>query len=488
MSSRPSGRILRRCAVLFGFGLLLAVVPIPAVSFNMASVGAVEDVVGATPMTDQDLAAAQAAADEPIGDDRVVAAAEPADEFTAIGFTFDTPPEAPVMVRIRDAAGQLGEWQELEVNLDDGPDAGSPEAGRSGTEPLWVRDATGYEVSLASTDVSGARTVTVHDELQRTAVDATPIADAAAPNPFGVNLRSAWGARAALSTSYGSVARMAVVHHSDSSNSYSPAEVPGILRSIQAYHMDGQGWSDIAYNFVVDKYGGVWEGRAGGIAEPVIGAHAMGFNTNTVGVMVIGDYTTAAPTAAALESVSQVIGWKLALGGYDPASEGTFTSGGSTSIPAGQVVRLPRVVGHQNVGATSCPGSIQVHLPSIRNRSQQWTDYIRPMVTGQPKGYIDQLALDPQFGKNVLRARGWAFDPDVDGQIDVDVVFNGSSKVRLLANNRRPDVAAAFGQGEWSGYDRAIPMAPGSWQVCVEAVGVGSGGSYSLGCRQIVVK
>ena len=488
MSRRPSGRILRRCAVLFGFGLLLAVVPIPAVSFNMTSVGAVDDVVGAVPMTDEDLAAAQAAADEPIGDDRVVAAEQDAGSFTAIGFTFDAAPDVPVMVRIRDASGELGEWQELEVNLDDGPDAGSPEAGRPGTEPLWVRDATGYEVSLGASDLDGARTVTVRDEMRRSAVDATPSAEATAPTPFGVNLRSAWGARAARSTSYGSAARMAVVHHSDSSNSYSPAEVPGVLRSIQAYHMDGQGWSDIAYNFVVDKYGGVWEGRAGGIAEPVIGAHAMGFNTNTVGVMVIGDYTTATPSAGALESVSQVIGWKLALGGYDPASEGTFTSGGSTSIPAGQVVRLPRVVGHQDVGATSCPGSIQVHLGSIRNRSQQWKDYIRPMVVGEPKGYLDQLSLDPQFGKNVLRAKGWAFDPDFDGQIDVDVVFNGSSRVRLLANNARPDVAAVYGQGAWSGFDRAIPMAPGSWQVCVEAVGVGAGGNLSLGCRQIVVK
>ena len=123
-----------------------------------------------------------------------------------------------------------------------------------------------------------------------------------------------------------------------------------------------------------------------------------------------------------------------------------------------------------------------------RNRAQQWTDYVRPRVVGEPMGNIEQLSLDSQFGKNVLRAKGWSFDPDFDGQIDVDVVFNGSSRVRLLANNYRPDVKVVHGRGEWSGFDRAIPMAPGVYQVCVEAVGVGVGGNMSLGCTQIIVK
>src|SRR5690606_31099732 len=157
-------------------------------------------------------------------------------------------------------------------------------------------------VSLGAGDAVGAKVVTVRDELRRVTADSTPVAGAATPPPFGIRTRDVWGARAPLSTSYASTVKLAVVHHSDSGNSYGPGDVPGILRSIQAFHMDGRGWSDIAYNFVVDKFGTVWEGRGGGIDRPVIGAHAMGFNTGSVGVMVIGDYTQATPTAAALES------------------------------------------------------------------------------------------------------------------------------------------------------------------------------------------
>ncbi|MEZ5239760.1 MAG: N-acetylmuramoyl-L-alanine amidase [Microthrixaceae bacterium] len=105
--------------------------------------------------------------------------------------------------------------------------------------------------------------------------------------------------------------KLAVVHHSVSSNSYSQAQVPSVIRGIQAYHMDGRGWDDIGYNFVVDRYGGIWEGRGGGATEPVVGAHASGFNTGTVGVMLLGDFSSAQPTSASVQSAGRVIGWKL---------------------------------------------------------------------------------------------------------------------------------------------------------------------------------
>ena len=55
--------------------------------------------------------------------------------------------------------------------------------------------------------------------------------------------------------------KIAVVHHSVNANTYPSAEVPGLLRSIQAYHQDVQGWDDIAYNFAVDRFGQIWEAR-----------------------------------------------------------------------------------------------------------------------------------------------------------------------------------------------------------------------------------
>src|SRR3546814_5540844 len=99
--------------------------------------------------------------------------------------------------------------------------------------------------------------------------------------------RSQWGAREPSATpSIGADLKLAVVHHSVNSNSYSAAEVPSMLRSIQTYHMDVQGWNDIAYNFAVDRFGRTWEARAGGVTQTVIGGHAKGFNTYTTGVKI----------------------------------------------------------------------------------------------------------------------------------------------------------------------------------------------------------
>lgn len=482
MSPPPTGRVLRRLAVLFGFGLLLAVVPLPAPTFAVESVGATESVPVATPMSPSELVAAQAEADEPIGTDRVVAGTSGAERFTAIGFTFPKAPAGPVLVRIRDASGRMGDWQELAAQDSEGPDASSPEAGGHGTEPLWVRDATGYEVSLAASDAADARVVTVHDELRRTTTDATPLAGAAVAPPFGIRLRSAWGARPPVATSYGSTVKLAVVHHSDSGNNYSQADVPGILRSIQAFHMDGRGWSDIAYNFVVDKFGGIWEGRDGGIDRAVIGAHAQGFNTNSVGVMVIGDYTAATPSAAAIESVSQVIGWKMAIFGASPGGAVAFTSGGSPKYPAGTALTLPGVVGHQDVGLTSCPGSIESSLGRIRVRSQEWATWVR--VTSTPDGNLESLTA----GAGKVTASGWTRDPSSDAPVGV-LLTAGSVTASGYATRSRPDVQAVHPTyGPSTGFSlTATGVAPGIQTACVTALDNDGGMNLGMGCARLYV-
>jgi hypothetical protein len=458
-------------------GLLVMMVPLPGLEFIESSVGATVPLPEAEPISGAELAEVQAAADEPLGEDRVEATAEGVREFALMAVVFDRPPTAPVMVRAQTVEGGFGEWQELRADADEGPDVPT----NFGTEPFWVGAGDGYEVNLSDDDAAHADVVLVRNELRRTIVTTDPVAGAASP-PFGVNTRDSWGARPVGAMSYGSTVKLGVVHHSDSGNDYSAGQVPGILRGIQAYHMDGRGWSDIAYNFVVDKYGGLWEGRAGGIDRPVVGAHAQGFNTNTVGVMVLGNYLAAQPSGAAIESVSKVIGWKMSLHGNDPAGSVSFTSGGSPRYAAGVTVNLPGVVGHGDTGATSCPGSIANYLPQIRQRSQEWTNWVR-LFSG-PQGTVDAITTS---GTGVT-ASGWVHDLDAGSPTWVRLDVLGASALNI-ANQERLDVQAAnpaFPAN--TGFTvTANIVRPGYQDACVVGFNQGNGTDKLLGCRLIFV-
>ncbi|MFD9372481.1 peptidoglycan recognition protein [Streptomyces sp. NPDC060020] len=185
--------------------------------------------------------------------------------------------------------------------------------------------------------------------------------------------RKGWGADESLREKafvYTNTVKAAFVHHSASGNNYACKDAPAVLRSLYRYHVISSGWRDLGYNFAVDKCGTVYEGRAGGVSKAVLGAHTMGFNTNSMGVVVLGTYTSAAPPAVAVDAVARLTAWKLGLFGRDPRGKTTLTSGGGNRYPKGKNVSMNVISGHRDGFATECPGKkLYGKLPTTRTNS-----------------------------------------------------------------------------------------------------------------------
>ena len=157
--------------------------------------------------------------------------------------------------------------------------------------------------------------------------------------------RSSWEADEKITRAkplYAPTLKFAVVHHTAGTNTYSRAESAAIVRGIEIYHVKANGWNDIGYNFLVDRFGTVYEGRAGGITRNVIGAHAMGFNTGSVGVALMGNYQRTTPSTAEQSALVHLLAWRLDLAHVDPLSKVVVTSAGNPKYRAGKVVTLTR--------------------------------------------------------------------------------------------------------------------------------------------------
>lgn len=148
------------------------------------------------------------------------------------------------------------------------------------------------------------------------------------------------------------------IHHTAGSNNYTKAQSPSIMRGIYKYHAQTLGWCDIGYNALVDKWGTIYEGRAGGLNKNIQGAHAGGFNQNTWGISMMGDYSTVTPSDATINAVGRLAGWRAYVGGFDPTGTDTHFSEGThySKYAQGTKVQLPNIFAHRDVGTTTCPG------------------------------------------------------------------------------------------------------------------------------------
>jgi hypothetical protein len=186
--------------------------------------------------------------------------------------------------------------------------------------------------------------------------------------------RRRWGAEGSCehrgNPDYGQVKAVAV-HHTVTSNSYSRADAKGIVLAICRYHRNGNGWDDIGYNALVDRFGRLYEGRDGGIWKPVVGAQAQGYNSQTAGIAVIGDHSTADPGRAALNGLAAYLAYRLERLGFRAHGDATLVSGGGEAnrYSAGTRVRVGRIFGHRKVGLTACPGDrLARELDRLRNK------------------------------------------------------------------------------------------------------------------------
>jgi N-acetylmuramoyl-L-alanine amidase/Carboxypeptidase regulatory-like domain len=260
-------------------------------------------------------------------------------------------PDADIRVRRGD---RWSRWQHLGVH------------GPGGSDPVWVGRARTVQYRL-SRRVRGLRLHFVSVGKRRVRARASQTTD----TPFPYVSREDWGADQCpprTAPSYGEV-KAVHVHHTVSLNDYTPEEAPQIVLAICRYHRNSNGWNDIGYNALVDKYGTIYEGRAGGLDKAVIGAQAQGFNAQTAGVANIGDYTSVAASDASLAATANSIRWKLTVHGQPLSGPVTLTSAGgpASRYPAGAQVTLERVIGHRDTGKTACPGdALYAQLDDLR--------------------------------------------------------------------------------------------------------------------------
>jgi hypothetical protein len=192
-----------------------------------------------------------------------------------------------------------------------------------------------------------------------------------------ITSRAGWGADESKvddPPTYNTDVKGVFVHHTDGANDYSCADSASIVRGIYAYHVDVEGWNDIGYNFLVDKCGTVFEGRAGGTDLPVLGAHTYGWNRESTGIAVLGNYVSTTASQAALTSIARIAAWKLGQYGGDPAGTVQLTAGATQtnyfakSFTAGNTYTFNRISGHRDGFNTQCPGgSLYGQLQTIRD-------------------------------------------------------------------------------------------------------------------------
>jgi uncharacterized protein with LGFP repeats len=352
--------------------------------------------------------------------------------------------------------GGWGPWLRLEGNPYEGPDPGSREhRAHTAAGPAWISsDADKVEVRVVEGELSGLKLHAIHSEDKRARAGLKP-AGAAVSQP-GIISRAAWGAdeswrRVAPGCNgqpeIAPAVKFSVVHHTVNSNTYAPGDSAAMMRAIYHFHTHTNGWCDVGYNFVVDRHGQIFEGRAGGITQPVVGAHATNFNHGSTGVALLGTFSTDPVPAVMYNALRSVLAWKLDLHAVDPRA--VVAHGGKV---------ISTVSGHRDVNPTDCPGNAAYALlPQLRNELAGMVNIApRSALTAAHSGKVLDLPNNSQTpGTRVVQ---WSWNGGVNqhwrlvplGGDVVKIVSVGSGMV-LDVGGRSTANGAAIVQWPWHG-------------------------------------
>ena len=415
--------------------------------------------------------------------------------FSMAALLCDVPPAGAVTIRLRTSedGGSWGPWFTAPLEVVD--EHGIVQAF---TDPIWTGAGRYVQVQASRnggrgpSSLSGVRLVAIDPTedagvaarvtgaVRRFAatvagVSITADASAATTSPTIVT-RADWGADESLrsgSPSYAPV-KMAFIHHTASGNDYSQADAPAIVRAIYAYHTKSLHWSDVGYNFLIDRFGTIYEGRYGGVARGVVGAQAGGFNTGSTGIAVLGTFIDQAPPAETINALERLLAWKLSVSGVDPAGSATLTCGLTDKYALGAKVTFPVIAGHRQANYTECPGdAFYALLPAIRT------------------------AVARRIGSGVvatLSASAPLISPNGDGVLDateLDVGITAAADWRLALKDAGGQTVASWsGQGAsaaitWNGTSGGSDVPDGVYTA--ELTATPAGGDATSASAQVTV-
>ncbi|HEX5560640.1 MAG TPA: FG-GAP-like repeat-containing protein [Nocardioidaceae bacterium] len=418
----------------------------------------------------------------------VLSSPQPVQGLATVGVTWAAGakvPDGTITVSVRtEKGGTWSGWMKVPYHQDEGPDPSSAEgrAATPGTDPIYVgavdelqvkaltdsgKAPAGMQLSLVDPgrqrsrveapgidtgstgtgSADGASTGTgAQPSATTTGAEATAALSAAAVTPRPtIYSRAQWGAdermRDRASLHYGEV-HGGFVHHTVNANNYTAAQVPAILRGIYAYHTQSRGWSDIGYNFLVDRFGRIWEGRYGGVARPVVGAHTLGYNDDSFAMSAIGNYDIAQPSAAMLAAYGRLFAWKLGLHGVKASSTHQWIT--SRYFNA--------ISGHRDAGQTACPGRyLYAKLPTIRALAtadqRGWAGRVR--VTSLAGSSAPDLVARDRTTKKVYILRSGGSGTRIDAVVSTGRSFRHADLVRNVGDwngDGKPDVVTRSGR------------------------------------------